>query len=102
MGVVIEGSSDDLIEIDGDIREEFYANGEEEDSLLAFSDGTVLRIIYPDSGVWRISPVVSGHGTLVVEQAPEDDDEVYSDIATLDGTLSWVVYGTEMATNKGV
>ena len=39
---------------------------------------------------------------LVVEQAPEDDDEVYSDIATLDGTLSWVVYGTEMATNKGV
>ena len=62
MGVVIEGSSDDLIEIDGDIREEFYANDDEDD------DVTVLRIIYPDSGVWRISPVVSGHGTLVVER----------------------------------
>ena len=68
MGVVIEGSSDDLIEIDGDIREEFYANDDEDGSLLAFSDVTVLRIIYPDSGVWRISPVVSGHGTLVVER----------------------------------
>lgn len=94
MSITIYGASDDLIEIDGDISEEFtYADN----NLLAFSDGTILRIEYGYSGVWRISPVVRGAASLAIEQAPEGDDDNYSDRATLDGAV-WVVYGSHYAT----
>ena len=92
--LVVTGYSDDLIEIDGDIREEFPYQGNDEDQgdLLAFSDGTILRIVF--GGPWRISLVVLGTDTtFTLVQAPEDDDEVYSDKATLSGDISWVVHG---------
>lgn len=95
MSVTIYGASDDLIEIEGDIRDEFtppYG----EDVFLAFSDGTVLRIGYSDSGVWRIAPVISAGG-LNITQAPEDDEDNYSDYAYIDSPILWVVMGTQMS-----
>jgi hypothetical protein len=93
VSVTIYGASDDLIELEGDIREEFNALDLDDGALLAFSDGTVLRIGYSDNGVWRISPVVSvGH--VSIDQAPEDDEDNYSDRAILTGPIKWVVFGS--------
>lgn len=101
MVVTIYGSSDDLIEIDGDIREEFpYVErgiGQMAGDLLAFSDGTVLRIEYTDAGVWRLTRVARGTAALVIEQAVEADAKSYSDRATLTGEVSWVVQGISYA-----
>lgn len=94
--VRITGASDDLIEIDGDISEEFSGNDEEGD-LIAVSDGTVLRISYTRDGIWRIVPVVHGSAKLTITQAPEDDDRNYTDEAVLTGDVRWVVHGSELA-----
>jgi hypothetical protein len=94
----IYGASDDLIEVEGLVTEEFsYHEREDEPSFIAFSDGTVVRIEYTDAGVWRIAPVRRGRGTLHIEQAPEDDEKNYTDRATLIGDVEWVVYGHAFA-----
>lgn len=99
--ITIQGSSDDLIEISGAILEEFYLRDDDEGDLLAFSDGTVLLIKHTDSGVWRITLSAKGTGTLTVRQAPENDDDNYSDLAALEfdagDVRPWVVQGVTMA-----
>lgn len=103
MSVTVYGASDDLIEIEGDIREEFIYPSLDDDGdgvFLAFSSGHVLRIRYSSSGVWRIEPVFSA-GELRIEQAPENDDDKYTDVAVIDGAafqgFRWVVLGTQLA-----
>lgn len=98
MRIVITGHSDDLIEVDGDIREEFQAKDE---NFVAVSNGTLLRIEYTRAGVWRITPVATGIGGLDIVQAPEGDDDNYSDVATVDGEIQWVTHGTAYASVKG-
>lgn len=99
------GYSDDLIGVGGDISEEFTYLGEDghpnsgDGDLLAFSDGTLLRITFTRSGVWRIVPIVRGAGYLTIEQAPEGDDG--TDTATLDGAV-WVVHGVSHASAVSV
>jgi hypothetical protein len=91
--VTISGASDDLIEVEGDIREEFYEkNASNDGDILAFSDGTVLRIAFdPDgSGNWRITPLARGAAELTITQTVEEDD---TDRADLEGDLAWVVHG---------
>lgn len=97
--ITITGHSDDLIEIDGDIREEFnyLRNDEDEGATLGFSDGTVLRITFSPTGVWRISPIAQGAAHLTIEQAVEDDEDNYTDRATLVGDVAWVVHGIAYA-----
>ena len=107
MSVTIYGSSDDLIEVEGDITEEFsYPLSAEEGNgaLLVFSEGTVLRVRYDDNGVWRINVVTTGTNFVGHVQAPEDDEDNYSDRVTLSGPspLRWVVLGTEIAMAKAV
>lgn len=93
----VNGGSDDLIEIHGMISEEFKAYGGD-GYVLGFSDGTVLRIIYTPQGIWRITPVEPGAAVLHIEQAPEGDDENYSDVAILGGhPITWVTCGTDLA-----
>lgn len=97
--VTLRGASDDLIELDGAIVEEFnhYNDERHEGALVAFSDGTVLRITFTQSGIWRISLVTSGAASLSVVPAPEDDDGNYTDIATLTGDIRWAVHGIAFA-----
>ncbi|MEU0078432.1 hypothetical protein ABZY58_11095 [Micromonospora tulbaghiae] len=93
MPLTVYGASDDLIVVAGDIREEFTLHHAGEDGdLLAFSDGTILRISLGHAGIWRIRPVVRGTAELTIEQAPEGDSSNYSDRATLSGAV-WVVHG---------
>jgi hypothetical protein len=90
MSVTVYGASDDLIEVEGDIREEFTALTDGPD-LLCFSTGDVLRIRYGDQGVWRIEAVISERGVQIT-QAPENDDTNYSDRAVIEGNVKWVVH----------
>jgi hypothetical protein len=100
MSVTIYGASDDLIEIEGDIREEFnhYSNEDDDARMLGFSDGTLLRIVYDRDGIWRITKVVSGSaGFSKVDGVVEDDT---NDIVTLHGDIKWVVCGEHYAVKK--
>ncbi len=45
--VTVYGASDDLVEIEGDIRDELYAS-DNNPAHLAFSDGTVLSVEYSE------------------------------------------------------
>lgn len=90
--LVITGASDDLIEVDGDLVEEFTYQNEDDGDLIAFSDGTLLRVKFsPDgTGNWRITPVHRGAAKLAIEQTDGEDS---TDRATLDGDVRWVCQG---------
>jgi len=99
--IKVYGCSDDLIEIEGDIREEFSGSPTDEvPAHLGASDGTVLRVWYDAEGNWRIRRVVTGAATyahLTAEDQIDVDAPCYSDLATLDdpagGGIRWVVLG---------
>lgn len=57
--ITIRGHSDDIISIDGDIREEF-SNNSDDQAILSFSDGTILGITYDNEkfGASRKSTLV--------------------------------------------
>lgn len=69
MEVKIYGSSDDCIEVDGNLREEFYLK--EPASYLHFGDGTVVKAEYApkddDDYRWRFTVMV--YGGCQVEKA---------------------------------
>ena len=95
MSTLVYGASDDLIELEGDLSEEFSAydfNGH-----LALSNGVLLSVRYSDGGYWRIA-VVRGHEwvTIIPASAQDGRDEegypAYSDRAVVEGpTLTWAV-----------
>jgi len=108
--LMIYGASDDLIELSGDISDEFD-HGHEEPFYMAFSDGTVLSVVYTPEGSWRINRAVKGtadytkfeavgddakHTDLPPELVDEDPSG-YSDVVILNGAspITWVVGGTE-------
>jgi hypothetical protein len=98
MSTTIYGASDDLIEVDGAIREEFNPS-DGEPSYLAFSNGVVLKVTYDDEGMWRIQPRANAHLVTVDFAIGEDADRRedgssgYSDRATMTDPVSWVVFG---------
>jgi hypothetical protein len=89
--VTVYGASDDLIEVEGDISEEFTP-GEDESAYFAFSDGTVLFVEYAADGFWRIHRRANGTAAYEKHEGTDPDDD-YSDRVTLDG-VSWVVIGS--------
>lgn len=107
MSIIVYGASDDLIEVEGDISEEFPYRGDDNPAdrgdLFAFSDGTVLRITYTTTGVWRIATVAEGTCTLEITQAPEGDNDNYSDRARLgdNSAVRWVVQGRDIVQRGG-
>jgi hypothetical protein len=93
--VTVTGASDDLIEIDGDLREEFSVYQEDDDaSILAFGDGTVLSVVYDKRGIWRVCRLVTGSAKFSKIEGDAEADTF--DVATLDGDLRWCVLGTEL------
>ncbi len=97
MKITITGASDDLIEIDGAIREEFNWSGDEEDRCyLAVSDGTLLSANYDKDGIWRFALVERGTAKFSKVEGIVSEDT--NDVVTLDGDrLTWVVMGESMA-----
>lgn len=100
MKLIIYGASDDLIEVEGSISEEFNPPDDDEPTLLAFSDGTLLQIQYGKGGAfWRISPLIYGTAKYSKTEATDEDGD-YSDRATLEGDFKWVVCGSQYARAK--
>ena len=92
--VTVYGASDDLIEIDGDIREEFGAYNND-GGHLAFGDGTLLSVEY--NGFWRFHVIRKGDAEITkVEGTDENTD--YSDKITLtwDKPIGFVLFGTNV------
>lgn len=85
MSVLVYGSSDDLIEVEGDVEAEFYG----EDGYVALSNGTLLKITY--NGNWLISSI---RGKAKITHYYETDS-AYSDKAHINDEIYWVVYGEE-------
>ncbi len=95
--ITIYGASDDLIEVEGDIEEEFTAPKEATDekhqgAFIAVSDGSLFRITYGarGEGTWRITPVVKGSARYTKIEASSEDSREYSDRVTLEGDIRWV------------
>ena len=95
------GSSDDLIRLDGPLSEEFPYNDQRDHpgDLVAFSDGTILRIRRDHNGVWRITPVRIGPSMVGITHAVEDDDQDRTDRAYL-VSVSWAVHGTGFVSTR--
>ena len=103
--ITVYGASDDLIEVEGDIREEFGCYRSENDwdenpLYLAVSDGTLLRVRYDNEGMWRFTPTSMGSARYEKHEATDADDD-YTDKVTLalpDGEeFRWVLLGKEIA-----
>lgn len=95
--VTIYGASDDLIEVEGVIREEF-GHYDDDPALVTCSDGTALRVVYDHDGIWRVTPVARGTGELVVTQCAATDSD-YTDRATITADrITWVACGHDIAT----
>lgn len=101
MKVTVTGASDDLIEVEGDIREEFNVGYRDDDQwrYLAFSDGTLLRVEYDKDGIWRVRRVMKGSATYSLVDGDVESDA--NDVATLEGdNLRWALMGSDMARGK--
>ena len=98
MSITVYGASDDLIEIRGDIEEEFnwYTEDEDEKRYLAFSDGTLLSVRYDHDGIWRLRLVARGKSKFSKVEGEVKSDT--PDTVTLSGAkIEWVVLGTQAA-----
>lgn len=87
--IKISGYSDDIVEVDGDLAEEFAYSCDP--ALIACSDGTLLRIEFDTDGVWRLTQVAAGSASY--QHTPGAGDG--SDVVVLDGDIRWVVCATE-------
>lgn len=97
--LIIYGASDDLIETEGLLREEFGAPYDKPALVTVLIDDTVytrLHMEYNDEGEWRIQPTSPGDLVQVLAAAGENDDgpvdrdehgcPSYSDKAIIDMT----------------
>lgn len=92
-GTIVTGASDDLIEISGELEEEFNAYNCS-DGTMAFSDGTLLNVCYDKDGIWRFNPIFKGILFEKIEAGlveKDTNDEVYFK----DG-LKWCAFSAEM------
>ncbi|HEX2868667.1 MAG TPA: hypothetical protein VHO03_16625 [Ignavibacteriales bacterium] len=90
--IKVYGSSDDLVEIEGDIVEEFSHYGDES-CLLAFDNGVILECRYEDDGIWRFR--VKSQGNTTVNVIPPDlTKDEYSETVVIDAPVKVVAFGT--------
>ncbi len=90
MGTKVYGTSDDLIEFEGDVDGEVMVSSGSP-SLLMFNDGTILTINYGADGlaIWKIVVQKEGPLFISIERCTDEDAEVYSDIAYFADGLSF-------------
>lgn len=93
VGTVVTGASDDLIEIEGELEEEFNAY-DCTDGIIAFSDGTLLNVNYDKNGIWRFEPVYKGElfeKTIQGSISDDTNDKVY-----FKEGLRWCIFCNKM------
>ena len=92
-GTVLTGASDDLIEMCGELQEEFNSF-DCKDGYIAFSDGTLLRVLYCD--IWRFQPICKGELFERIDIGSSSDD--INDKVYFKQGLKWCVFSDKMQT----
>jgi hypothetical protein len=100
----IYGSSDDLVEVDGEIYDEYgNYNQAEKGILIKASDGTRAVIKYSEDGEWKVE--IKDKGNLfekVIESVGDDNEHTdedakecssYSDVIVFLEGLEWIEVG---------
>lgn len=102
MATTVYGYSDDLIELEGDIKEEFIVYLDyPESGYLAFSNGVLLRVAFDEDGIWRFTVLSGDSNTVAVKQCVVDNPEdAYSDVVSIEDSIKWVTFGTAKVTVK--
>ena len=100
----IYGASDDLIEVDGLLRDEIgcYGIGEDEPEYLACSDGTLLGVEY--DGEWKFTIVRLGNKfENIIPPVGENKNHTgfckvsgYSGVVIFKGKLDFVLLGEKI------
>lgn len=91
-GTIVTGASDDLIELRGELYEEF-SSYDCNNGVIAFSDGTILNVRY-DDGIWRFNLISKGTLYIKTEQGIVDEDT--NDTVYFDEGLKWCVFSDNM------
>ncbi len=88
MPTIIYGASDDLIEVEGDVKGELCSDN----SVLFLSDGTILAVKYGKESlaVWEIRLVEKGALFENIEPCFDEDADRYSDVASFADGIKWV------------
>jgi len=99
------GASDDLVEIEGEVNEEFgaYDRDRRNPKRVAFSDGTVLLFYYPkrsDLGVWGIDLAVKGSLFDRLDECEDEDARPHSDVAYFKAGLTAVCEHASLRTDR--
>lgn len=88
--IVLFGASDDLIEIRGDLVEEFSVPYNSEPAYVLVSTGDVIRWRLEREG-WRATVVHNvSNPTFNNRHDPEEDD-----VVTITGDIKWVACGPD-------
>ena len=100
MATKIYGCSDDLIEVEGNVRGEVGCYGTDEREhgvMLICSDHTILEVKYGKlgEGIWEVRPLYKGLLFDRIDTCIDPDDTPYSDVAHFNGGLRWVYAATE-------
>lgn len=82
----IYGASDDLIEVEGDLREEFNPRGDQ--GYIACSNGLLFSFTYDFQGNWRFTHISGPKEYLQIHDI--DPDEGYSEVIDINEEISWV------------
>ncbi len=90
---IVTGASDDLIEIDGDLIDEFDAY-DCTDGRMVISDGTLLKVEYDEDGIWRFKVLYKG--TLFDHKDEGSVNEDTNDIVHFMPGIKWAVFAKKM------
>lgn len=95
--LTIYGASDDLIELDGDIREEIgaYDSGKSKERRILTSCGVVATIKY--DGVWSVR-MIANPNNVPTGFTPNEgaDSDNYTDRLDIHADVHWVHAGGKM------
>lgn len=97
MATKIYGTSDDLIEFEGDVYGETGHYDDDKGALLMCSDGTVLEVKYgkADAGIWEIKLLAQGTLFDRIDLCTDEEADPYSDIAHFKDGLKWCYVAKE-------
>lgn len=91
----VTGFSDDGIILEGDLIEQFDRYDSKGD-YLAFSDGTLLKALYDENGIWRFT--VCFKGPLFSEKIEGDVETDTNDKIRFIPGVKWCICGKDIAT----
>ena len=96
--IYIWGCSDDLAEITGDLKDEYYVN----DSFsVVFSDGSIVNACYDNDGFWRLSSSECKLDATHYEAGSDFAIDVtngrdYTDVICVQGDFDWVTVSSHI------